>query len=167
VDSWNGDSPKTGFRTYAAFPGQIIGTLAVVTVVACLLVWITATGRTGPGWAFTALWIAGLLWVGYWWLWRVAVRLELTDRTLEWRTEIRSGSIPIADIQAVRPSRMGPNLAVFDVSDGQPLMAITAKGFQAFLDDLAQQAPGLPISTSRMSSVRERWPGRGGYWSKR
>jgi hypothetical protein len=159
----DGGSVASGYVAYGAFPSLIVRTLVILTALGGLSVWAAATGRPGPGWVFTGIWFAALGWNAYFWLRRIAWRLELTDRTLDWRAVAHSGSVAIGDILRVRPSRAAVNLVVLEVSGGRPVVALASKGFQGFVDDLARRVPDLPITTPRAVRAFERWPARSGH----
>jgi hypothetical protein len=145
------------------FSTQLVLLFLLFTLMGCGMVWLAATGRSGPGWAFTALWFAALLSNAYWWLWRVGMSLEIADGNLVWRTMLRSGSRPIVDIASVRPSRLRLVVMIFEFADGHRVLAMTGAGFRSFLDDLAQRAPGVPIQNNwTMRRLERRSAGR--YW---
>jgi hypothetical protein len=48
--------------------------------------------------------VLGVLWGGYWWCWRLAFALTVTDRAVCWRGALRGGSVPLADVVAIEPA---------------------------------------------------------------
>jgi hypothetical protein len=48
--------------------------------------------------------LLGVLWGGYWWCWRLAFALTVTDRAVCWRGALRGGSVPLADVVAIEPA---------------------------------------------------------------
>lgn len=58
------------------------------------------------GWlgaAFMTAWFAALGWNLYWWLFRVAYRLELRGETLYWRAPFARGTLSVHSITGVAP----------------------------------------------------------------
>lgn len=126
--------------------------------------WTSGTGRTGPGWAFTILWLSDLTWNGYFLLWRSAWKLELGSGKLVWRTPLRSGASGLGDISSIRPLRAAPQAVAIEFTGREKtVFVLAAKGLQDFLDELASQAPWIPIRVSRVGRATERWPGRSRY----
>ncbi|GAA1060108.1 hypothetical protein [Agromyces bracchium] len=64
-----------------------------------------ATGGGAFGIAFIAAWWAILAWNVYWFMFRVAYRLELRGETLHWRAQLARGELPGRSITAVAVSR--------------------------------------------------------------
>lgn len=83
---------------------QIAFVLFVMTVLVIAGIFLavrTISGQPGPPVWFAALWFLALGWSMYWWLFRVAYRVELVGRTLNWRAPLRRGSIPVDAIERV------------------------------------------------------------------
>lgn len=58
-------------------------------------------GHRGPPLLFMLVWFAGLGWNLYWWLFRVAYRVELVGGTLQWRAPLAGGTMPVSAIDSV------------------------------------------------------------------
>jgi hypothetical protein len=158
------DSPSPGqagrlsvYSLYKWWPAQVIATIGLCVLVATFLVVTSARSTTGPGWAFTGAWIAVLVLSGYEFLSRVAYRLELQNDGLRWKTPLHSGSVSLRDIREFRP--WGPNAEAISLTDGRRLLAMVQRGFSAFMVDVAEQAPDIPIRVSRFSKITDRTPG--------
>jgi hypothetical protein len=147
---------------YRLYRLQIIGTLGALSLMALFLIYTSSTGSTGPGWVFTAVWTAGLVYAGGVFLWRVVYELRLEDGVLTWKTPLRSGSVPVSAIIELRPLRSARNGELIRLAGGPKLIVMMRRGFQAFVDDLSRQAPGLRVTVSpAFSKLAERWPGQG------
>jgi hypothetical protein len=48
--------------------------------------------------------LLGVLWGGYWWCWRLAFALTVTNRAVWWHGALRGGSVPLADVVAIEPA---------------------------------------------------------------
>lgn len=142
----------------------VIPILGGFAVIGGLLIWASAAGVKGPGWVFTGFWCGGVVWLSYWYGWRVAWSLQLRENELRWRTFLRSGTVPITEIQRLRPMRSGPSGVVIELAHRRSLLVIAGKGFDAFTAELTRQAPDVPINVSRWTRMFERWPvGRSAY----
>jgi hypothetical protein len=127
------------------------------------LVWDSATGAAGPGWAFTGFWLVAVCYMAYGFLWRTAYELELRNDVLCWKTPLRSGQVALRDIRELHPWVWGRNAEAIDFMDGRRILVMVQQGFTAFANDLAASAPGLPITVSRWANVADRWGGESGY----
>jgi hypothetical protein len=135
----------------------VIGGFAIVTI--AMLVASTSGAPDAPPPGFVALWCVAVVWNGYWWLLRMPSRLELAGGVLKWKTPLRGGEIPIADLREVRPSRMAGRTAVFLHGKGQLTVTVT-KGFQQFLDSLLVRRPDLPVGSRRRGQTGTETPHR-------
>jgi hypothetical protein len=121
------------------------------------------TGGKDPPLSFALLWLAGVAWVAYWLLLRVAFAIELRDGQLRWETPLRRGSSPLSAVTRIRPMRWGSNVEVFELRDSRPVLVMVTKGFSRFLDDVAEQRPDLEVRLGLYSRVLQRLPGPSGW----
>src|ERR1700693_6017020 len=60
------------------------------------------SGGTGPGLGFVAFWLAAYAWNAYWFLFRLAYEVGVTDRsTLRWCTVTRCREIPVSSLKDI------------------------------------------------------------------
>lgn len=81
----------------------MVGILVVMLVFGLLF---SARIFEDGGWVggvFMAAWFAALAWNLYWWLFRVAYRLELRGEMLYWRAPFARGSLSVQAITGVTP----------------------------------------------------------------
>ena len=81
----------------------MIGILVVLLVVGSLVSMRIIEDEGWAGAAFMTVWFAALAWNLYWWLFRVAYRLELRGETLYWRAPLAQGRLSVHSITGVRP----------------------------------------------------------------
>jgi hypothetical protein len=119
--------------------------LTVLVVAGVSIVFQSFAGRPGPPAGFMAVWFAALGWNVYWWLFRVAYRVDLVDRTLYWRAPLRSGSIPVDSIDGVGRFFMAPYTCVVRASGHTSLMVFTQiRPFGPMLEALHRLNPRVP-----------------------
>ena len=79
----------------------MLGMFGFFLVVGVALLASPDDGAGGPpGW-FMALWVGALAWNAYWWLFRVAYVLELSDTELRWRAPLAHGTVPVRALREV------------------------------------------------------------------
>lgn len=82
----------------------MVGILLVVMVVFGSLASVRLIENEGwLGAAFMTAWFTALVWNVYWWLFRVAYRLELRGERLYWRAPFARGSLSVQSIIGVAP----------------------------------------------------------------
>jgi hypothetical protein len=138
----------------------IFGVVAVPLVIAASL-----RDRNGPPLLFLVAWIAALGWNAYWFLLRFCYRLDLEEGMLRWWAPPRSGDAPLAGLQALRPSRLSPNVAVFDFVEGPRVLVLVRRGFADFAASVQAAAPQATVRTSWYTRLAEWLPGSSGLRS--
>jgi hypothetical protein len=96
-------------------------------------------------------------WIIYSRLFRCAHLLELSDTELRWYAPLRRGAVSLNELREVRPGTpwhpwLMPLVDVvsFTTRSGRPFMAhVTARGFDAFVEDLRRAAPDARIDVGR------------------
>ncbi|WP_292721923.1 hypothetical protein [Microbacterium sp. 13-71-7] len=73
-------------------------TLSVLVIVGVSILVLTMTGHAGSPLWFLATWFVVLGWNVYWWLFRVAYRVELVGETLRWKAPFASGALSVGAI---------------------------------------------------------------------
>jgi hypothetical protein len=149
------------YRMYPLYRAQVLLMMSAFAVMAVVL---PCLHHGPPGW-FTTLWIAGVVWNGYWFLLRVVYRLDLSNDQLEWRTPLRHGTVPLSQLREVRSMRGGGNLAVFVTAGGDSPRALVRRGFSEFTATLQQATPGLQVRLGWQGrlAARRGGPGGGGF----
>jgi len=133
-----------------------------LAVAVFLVARVVGGGPNSPPLAFAILWVAGLVWIGYWWLFRIAAELDLEAETLIARSPLRTRRVAVYDVTAVRPMKLGSNGAVIEISGQRPILVMATKGFGEFVEELARLRPGLPVRLGWQARLAERLPGRSG-----
>ena len=145
--------------SYTPFPGARVFILVFFTLMMGFGVFVVIAVAQGDPKStplpFLLLWLAALLWNGYWWLWRISTRLEVRDDRVRWMTPLRSGEIDLAEVTAIRPMRFMSQVSVLAVRNQRNIAVFTVNGFSDFADYLAK---GRSITVS--SNVMQRL-GRG------
>lgn len=80
------------------FPLFVMSALLIVGVTILVQ---TLTGHAGPPLWFLLLWFGALGWNVYWWLFRIAYRVELVGATLHWKAPLARGVLPVGAITRV------------------------------------------------------------------
>ena len=83
---------------WVGFPLLIMSVLMIAGVSILVL---TTTGHAGPPSWFLVIWFGVFGWNAYWWLFRVAYRVELVGQTLQWKAPFTSGALPVGEITSV------------------------------------------------------------------
>ncbi len=134
-----------------AFP--LFAILAVVMIVAAV------RHQQGPPLAFTLLWFVTLGWNLYWFLFRLCYRIDLHEDVLYWWAPMRHGRLGLHQLRAVRPGRLGWNVAVFESMDGPDVVTLTQRGFKPFAAAVQAAAPHASVTVGRYARLVERLPG--------
>ncbi|WP_431247187.1 hypothetical protein [Leifsonia xyli] len=119
--------------------------MAVLVVAGVSAVVQGFAGRHGPPIGFMVIWFAALGWNVYWWLFRVAYRVELVGRTLYWRAPLRSGTMPVDSVDSVGRFFAAPYTCVLRARGHASLVVFTQlRSFEPMLDALHSLNPGVP-----------------------
>jgi hypothetical protein len=148
---------------YGLWRVQVLGTFAACAVVGVTTLVVSLSFSFGPPAWFAALWLLAVIWNAYWFLLRIAYRLDLSEADLSWRTPLRSGTIALADLVEMRPSRMGSTVEVLSLSDGSKVLVMVRKGFVDFATEIQQIAPHLQVRIGLYAKIGERLPGPRGF----
>lgn len=124
---------------------------------------VFAGGDDSPPVAFALLWLAILVWNGYWWLLRIAFSVALDGDEFAWSAPLRSGRIPLRKITVIRPMRLGSNVEVIEHEDGRPVLILATKGLSGFLAELSKHRPDLEVRVGWQARLAERLPGWSGW----
>jgi hypothetical protein len=147
---------------YALWRAQILAMFAVFVVAAVFMVAAIAAGSGPPVW-FAAFWLAALVWNGYWFLFRVAYQLDLTEHEICWRTPLRSGSIALTDLVELRPHRFGSSIEVIQLASGTKVLVMVRKGFVDFMMEIQRLAPQVHARVGAFAKLGNRLPGPRGF----
>jgi hypothetical protein len=91
--------------------------------------------------------IAGLLGVlsgGYWWCWRLAFALTVTDGAVHWRGTLRGGSVALADVVAIEPSPLHQVVAIRS-RRGRLLVFPAMPGLWDAINRMRQRSPTIAL----------------------
>jgi hypothetical protein len=157
----------TGVRTFEPrrfYRFQALGMFSLFAVVAVWLVAMVATGaKNGPPVLFVAFWVLAAVWNGYWFLFRICYRISLEEASLRWDAPAAHGVVALDALRDVRPSRLGPTVAVIRADGSRPILVWQTKGFRDLLQAMQAQAPQLATTDNWYSRLVERLPGRNGF----
>lgn len=141
----------------------ILITLPIFAVVAVGLIVGSVLGAKGPEGPFLVLWVLAFVWNAYWWLLRIAYRLDLTETELLWRTPLRKGRIQLVDLVELRPFILGSNVEIVISRQERKVMVIVTRGFADYLDEITARAPHVKARIGLGVRIASRFPGPRGY----
>ncbi|MEO8697467.1 MAG: hypothetical protein ABI658_28465 [Acidimicrobiales bacterium] len=119
---------------------------------------IVATVRGSAPVAFTVLWVAALLWNGYWFLLRFGFQVEVVDGVLNWRDPLARRSVPIAELTGNGSMWMG--FERLKVINQQSLMVLTrGLGWISFLESLNHVTGSEAFRPTTMNRLAAKMPG--------
>jgi hypothetical protein len=118
------------------------------TFLACLTI-VMIPAAVGPavelpgaeGLPFLVIFVAGWAYLSYWIAFRAIYRLDLTAAELRWKSLVRSGAIPLSQLESVRFRRAGQ--VVISSAGRKPLRVAARAGMAEFIADLKQAAPHI------------------------
>jgi hypothetical protein len=166
-----GDRPGPVRATYQMFDGYRLMTIAIFAVfaaVGCVVVVVMAVIAIyddPEAWVFVVACPLIIAAAAYQLLVRTAYRVDLDGDTLRWWTPLRSGEQPVAQLLAVRPSRLGRNIADLAFFDGSRVPVMTSRGFVPFATQVQAVAPTVDVRIRWSLRIVERLPGPTGYRS--
>ena len=103
------------------------------------------SGGRGPGVPFMALWLAIGLWNGYFWLIRVAYKIELDDGELFWFAPFRHGRLPIAELRSIERSALSRQLVRLTPTDGASVIIRNHREFSSLVADILAVHPDVEV----------------------
>jgi hypothetical protein len=145
VDEGDGATAVTTWSfpvSWVVFVVLIIGVLVVAGITVLLQ---SVTGHGGPPPLFLVLWFAVLGWNVYWWLFRLAFRVELVGDTLRWRAPLAGGAMPVAAIDGVGRFFAAPFTCVVRAHGHRSMVVFTQfRSFDPMLTALNRLNPAVP-----------------------
>jgi hypothetical protein len=164
-----GDRPGPVRAKYEMFDGYREMTIAMFTVVAVfgcvgvVVMAVVAIYGDPEAWVFVVACPLIIAAAAYTLLVRVAYRVDLDGDTLRWWTPVRSGEQPVAQLLAIRPSRLGRNIADLVFLDDSRVPVMTRRGFIPFAAQVQAVAPTVDVRIRSSHRIVERLPGPTGY----
>ena len=107
--------------------------------------------------------LAIVAWNAYWFLLRFAYAATVDGGVLYWKAPLRSGTLVVAQLDRVRPSRVFSNIQVVQTADGRRVMVWAVKGFTRFIGVVASRRPGLPVHLQVQTRLAEHLPVKSTY----
>jgi hypothetical protein len=159
----SGNRRPASYRLYRLYRLQVLVTFAIFGATAPVALSASPGDRDGPPLLFALAWIAVLCWNAYWFLLRLCYRLDLEDGILRWWAPLRSGHAPLTGLRALRPARLGPNVAVLEFVDGPHVLVLAGRGFAEFAARVQATAPQAVVRTSWYIRLTKRLPGSGRF----
>ncbi|MGH7685688.1 MAG: hypothetical protein ACREN2_02555 [Candidatus Dormibacteria bacterium] len=152
------------YALYRFYRLQIRLTLAVfaaaaVFVVLAAVIGIGSSGSPPPPLTFAMFFTACVLWLEYWFGFRIAYWMEARDGWLTWRTPLRSGSVPISEVRSIYSSALLQGMGVVRTTRGRILIFPT-QYFPQFADRMAALYPSVVARVGRFSRFSARLSGR-------
>lgn len=95
---------------------------------------------TGIG-LFLLFWFLAMAWNGYWFLAKISSELRFDGEVLVAMTVLSERRIPVGELRAIRPFKLGPVFMVFELSDDSTVMATAGNGFGMFVEAISKQLP--------------------------
>jgi len=149
-DKWGGNrSPAT---VPAWFWRVAVPLMIGIGVIAALAVIVFEDPRFGIAC------LLAVLWNGYWWCWRLAFELAISNRSLHWRGALRTGSVPLADVVAIEPALMHLLVSIRS-RQGRLVVSPEAPGLLETINRMQQLVPGIELKLPR--AWLRRWEARG------
>ncbi|MEN0083691.1 MAG: hypothetical protein AAGC66_02885 [Leifsonia sp.] len=138
----------TGDETWslpAVWLAFMIAVMAVLTFGGISILGQTIAGRPGPPLFFMVVWFAALGWNVYWWLFRIAYRVDLVDGVLTWRAPLARGSLPVNAIDRVGRFFGAPYTCWLRANGHRSVVVFTQlRSFDSMLRALNQLNPAVP-----------------------
>ena len=143
--------------------GALLALFGLLTTTGVIVVAVDLI-EGGGLWGFDAVFMAILVWNGYWWLLRIASSLSVGPDGVRWVAPLRSGEMAGSDLVSVRSVSWLPgSFVAIRGRTGRSILVIPQKGFGDFLSELRSQFPHVDVRIGRMSTLRERLPGHSAW----
>ena len=125
---------------------------------ATIAIIVGMSSQNGSSWPWPSLvFFLGIFgWNAYWWLFRVALRLDVSEGWLTWQTALRSGRDPIASVMEIRPLRGAGGCPAIVLAEGSKIPVLPGRGFRTFAEALGEQRPGIPIRLGLFATIYDR-----------
>jgi len=147
MSSSDRDSLSVGesWSTPAVWVPFLLFILGVLLFSGAFIVVRILAGQSGPPLLFMVFWFAALGWNIYWWLFRVAYRVDLVGDSLHWRAPLNRGIMPVAAIESVGPFFGSRSTCVLRGSGHQSVMVFTqSRSFAPMLVRLNRLNSAVP-----------------------
>lgn len=151
------------YRMHALWRLQIFATCAIFAVVGVVVVVTSVMASSGPPVWFAVLWLLVAVWNSYWFLFRIAYRLDLWQSSIRWQTPLRSGTIALTDLVEMRPMRFGSSVEVLRLSDGSKVQVMVRRGFVDFMAEVQAAAPHVQARVGTLARIGNWGPGPRGF----
>lgn len=160
------------YALYRFYRTQIVLTLAVFAVAAVFVDIAAMVGLGSAGAAPLPIWFAlfftaCVLWIEYWFGFRIVYWIEARGDRLTWRTPLLSGSLPVSEVRSIYSSALLSGMGVVRTTRGRILLFPT-QYFPQFADRMRDLYPGINVRAGRLSRFSARLSGRfpsGGRWT--
>ncbi|MGA8635689.1 MAG: hypothetical protein WB805_12665 [Candidatus Dormiibacterota bacterium] len=151
------------YSIYSFFRLQIRLTLGIFAVAAVFLDVAALAGFRGgnaqsPPLVFAAFFTFAVLWVTYWFGFRIAYWLEARDGQLLWRSGIRSGTVSIQAITSIGASAWLSGIGVIR-TENRRIYFWPTKYFPTFANRMGQLYPGIQVKVGKLARFNARLQG--------
>lgn len=156
-DHRNVTSHYLRYSLYSFFRLQIRLTLAIFAVGAAFLDVAALAGFRGgnaqsPPLAFAAFFTFAVLWITYWFGFRIAYWLEARDGQLLWRAGIRSGTIPIQAITSIGSSAWLSGAGVIR-TENRRIYFWPTKYLPTFANRMGELYPQVEVKVGKLARI--------------
>ncbi len=149
------------------FRPLVITFFVLMSCIAVLLV-LSQRGSTDPLLAtFIALWVGGVAWTAYWFLFRVAYEVGVVGgSTLRWRTILTSHQASLATIQRVDTpfGPFGTGLRRIRLEGQRSPLLMGLPGVGEIFGMILANRPDVPINTNWYDRTYERFAIHNVHW---
>jgi hypothetical protein len=160
------------YALYRFYCTQVLLTLGVFAAAAVFVdtaavVGLGSAGAAPPPIWFALFFTACVLWVEYWFGFRIVYWIEARADRLTWRTALLSGSLPVSEVRSIYSSALLSGMWVVRTARGRILLFPT-RYFPQFADRMGNLYPGIDMRVGRLSRFSARLSGRfpsGGRWT--
>ncbi len=146
------------YRVWGFGAKRIVAMLALMAAIGVAGL-VAAVVATGPPLWFVGLYLLALVWNAYWFLFRIAYRLDLSQDELSWHAPFRSGTVNLRQIDQMRPQRLGSTFEVIALRQGRPLLVMVQKGFADFASEVQARAPHIGVRIGSLARLGNKFPG--------
>jgi hypothetical protein len=144
-------SPKLVYRLPIVWLAPAaMGVMTAVGVVGLVLNLIYG----GPWWILL-LWLLGVAWLSYNFIWRLPYEVVVENECLNWRGYRGTQTVALSDIDRMSTAYSG-SVQVLECRDGRRLRIGVMQGYQPFIRSVMDAYPDIPISGGRYSALVEK-----------
>ena len=159
------------YSLYSFWRLQILATLSVFAIGAVFLDLSAITGVASqdgqrPPALFAAFFTFGVLWLTYWFGFRIVYWLEVRNGRMKWKTPLRSGSVDVTEIRSVGTWKLLSGIGSIKTTNGR-IVVFPTQYLPTLGDRMQQLFPSIEVNVGRIARVSARIKGAVPQPSKR